>query len=649
MEYKFSVAQYKQLKKTIMSHPNYSLDDLKNSLLVQSNFDFLYLLEKSLLREIGGISYVKNATDYRWLCTCLKYIIEIISKDSKTHTSEHFYMIERIKNNILVKKKYAPDTLPNNLKFFFEDILNILKPLTKILDKQTKEERKKAKEKEESNNLYHFAEILIYKFKKFDYFYQIAKTYPYLINSVNEKNIPLIDSLVRKQVKNLKNNGNRENIDYYYRVINFITSSNYLNITNKQLTSLLTYLKSELYHLQEQPIMNVELVSFIEELISVFKVKTKSIGVSVDYRELFKKYDIKEANDNFNINIIIPKIYLADVEDFTDKNVITMDLSKNIRLYDDAISCECLPNGNFLVGVYIADLTDIIVPNTEFDYFVYNRCETIYLEDRAIDMLPNEVSSNYSLHCDQNRKVIAYMFEFTKDASLYDFKVKSAIINVKNNLTFNNAQKLYHMNHHNEHGKIIKNLIKLSEQLAKSNFYNENYHILKEEKRKYEEKDEYHINNDCSKALATFMILVNSSIAKFFADNNYPFLYRVNSSNVDSEMIKKLQHTIKSETLPSEIHKLIDKLYSRSSYSYNNTGHHGLGLGFYCHVTNPLRSYASVITQRMVKQEFINGGLDDKELYNYEQILPQVASYLNKTIDTHNIFIEEYNKIKRKK
>ena len=649
MEYKFSAAQYKQLKKTIIARPNYSLEEVKESLMIQNNFDFLYLLEKSLLREICGISYIKNAIDYRWLCTCLKYIIEIISKDSKTHTPEHFYMIERIKNNILFKKENAPEYLPNNLKFFFEDVLNILKPLTKILDKQTKEERKKAKEKEESNNLYHFAELLIYKFKNFDYFYQIAKTYPYLINSVNEKNVPLIDSLIRKQVKNLKNHGNRENIEYFYRVINFITNSNYLNMTNKQLNELMSYLKSELYHLKEQELIDNELVSFIEELVSIFKVKTKSIGASVDTRELCKKYDIKEANDCFTTNIVIPNIYTENTEDFTDKEVITMDLSKNVRVFDDAMSCECLENGNFLVGVYIADLTDIIIPNTELDFFAYNRAETIYLEDRAVDMLPSEITSNYSLHSKEKRKVIAYMFEFTKDAVLYDFKIKSAIINVKNNLTFSNAQKLYHLNHNNDQGKIIRNLIKLSEQLAKSNFYNENYHILKEEKRKYEEKDEYHINNDCSRALATFMILVNSSIAKFFADNKYPFLYRVNSSNIDEEMIKKLQHSVSTETLPSEIHKLIDKLYSRSSYSHINTGHHGLGLAYYCHVTNPIRSYASIITQRMVKKEFINGGLEDVELYKYEQILPQVASYLNKTIDTHNIFVEEYNKIKRKK
>ena len=66
----------------------------------------------------------------------------------------------------------------------------------------------------------------------------------------------------------------------------------------------------------------------------------------------------------------------------------------------------------------------------------------------------------------------------------------------------------------------------------------------KEEKRKYEDIDEYHVNNDCSKALSALMILVNSSIAKFFADNKYPFLYRVNSSDVDDELIGDVSYAI---------------------------------------------------------------------------------------------------------
>lgn len=189
MESKLVSVQVKQLKKLLMQHSNYSLGELKDSLLVQSNSKLLYIIEKALTKEISEISYLKCSGEYKWLYNSLKYFIEIISNDDKTHTVEHYEMIEKI-NNVLVRKIEEPKTnLPHNLAVFYEEMQNILKPLTQILDKQTREERKKAKEKKDSINLYHFAELLIYKYKNFDYFYQIAKTYPNLINCVNEKNI----------------------------------------------------------------------------------------------------------------------------------------------------------------------------------------------------------------------------------------------------------------------------------------------------------------------------------------------------------------------------------------------------------------------------------------------------------------------------
>lgn len=638
----------KQFKRMMFEHSNYSLGELKENLLVQSNSELLYIIERTLTKEISRISYNKYTNECKWLSNSLKYVIEIISTDNKTHTIEHYDIMGKISGIIVTKINEPKSNLPHSLANFYEEIQNVLNPIIQLLEKTTRDERKKIKQKNDSINLYHFAELLIYKYKNFDYFYQIARTYPNLINSVNEKNVPLVYNLIKKQVRNIKNESNRNNIDYMNRVINFVMSSNYLYLNNKQLNEIVTYLKSEMFNLHKQEDFNIELIDFIDQLCQAFKHLGKGVTFTRDVRDLYKKYGIKEASDIYWPRIEFSNNISAKIEDYTNKETITMDLSKNIRHYDDAVSCEILDNGNYLVGVYIADLTDFIVPNSEIDFIAYDRGETIYLEDRAIDMLPICISSYASLNRGENKKVIAYMFEFTSSGDLYGFSVKQAFINVKNNLNFNTAQKLYHLNHNNEHGKIIKNLIKLNNEREKSKFYNENYHIFKEEKRKVDEQAEYHINNDCSKALSSLMILVNSSIAKFFADNKYPFLYRVNSSNIDDELISRIQKSNSVDGLPLEVTKLVNKVYSRSKYSHINTGHHGLGLGYYCHTTNPIRSYASIITQRMVKEEFIDGGLKDSDLKRYEQILPQIASALNNKIDTHNIFVEEYNKIKKK-
>ena len=648
MENKLVSAQIKQLKRLAIQHPNYSLNELKDALLVQNNSELLYVIEKALIKELSNISPLKNSNDYKWVYYTFKYMIEVISTDHNCNNIEHYQMLEKIKYNLNNHYDEIKTNLSHNLENFYNNINDILDPLIDTLEKETVEERKKKKEKDESNNLYNFADILIFKYKNFDYFYQISKTYPNLINCVNEKNIPLVKNLIKTQIKNINSKVNRNQLDYMYRVINYVVNSNYLELTNKQYNDIMSYLKREKTSFTNNDITDIELLIFIDDLIDSFKHLSKNVKSTRDFREIYRKYGVKEASDIYFPNIILPHINPLKIEDFTDKEVITMDLSKNIRYYDDAVSCEILDNGNYLVGVYIADLTDIIPFNSELDYIIYDRCETIYLEDKAIDMLPSTITNFASLNRGDNKKVIAYMFEFTASGELYDFQIKNAVINVKNNLTFSNAQKLYHINHNNKHGKIIRNIIRLHNEVLKSKFYNENYHILKEQKRKADDIAEYHINNDCSRALASLMILVNSFTAKFFADNNYPFLYRVNSSNIDDNMISKIQKTDVASALPSEVNKLINNVYSRSKYSHINTGHHGLGLAYYCHTTSPIRSYASIVTQRMIKQEFIDGGLKDIDLYKYEQILPQIANTLNNSIDTHNIFAEEYNKLKKK-
>lgn len=649
MDNNTSSTKLKQLKRVLIQYPNLEFEQLKDTLLIDNNILLLSLLEKLLSKDINSISYIKYNNDYNYLITCLKHILYIFTNYSKNVGIDELEGLERIRNSIIQKRKENNGKIPNHLKYTYDKLLFIIKPLIDLHDKDNN--KKHEKQKNNNSALYKLAEKIIFKYNKFDYFYQIAKIYPDIINCLDSDNIPLIQRIIEKQIRNYKKHCNIEKLLYFESLIKYILQSSAFYLTKVQITSILNYLKAE-----EDIILNsdedkedLNLSVFIDNCFNILKKNSKNITSVKCERELLKKYSIKSADELCTFVNAGNSLLDDNLEDYTDKRIITMDLSSNTKIYDDAVSCEILPNGNYLIGIYIADAASIIKEESNIDLVAYELCENIYLPDKFIGMLPDNLSEYLSLSAGSFKRVLAYMFEFDQKCNMHDFKVKNVVIKVDKNLTFSNAQKLYYVNHNNEQGQILKDLIHFSKSIHDSNFYNTSYHLIKEEKRKLSHKDEYHTNNDCSKSLETLMILVNYSMAKFFSENNYPLLYRVNSSHVDSDMIGTLKNFSTSNYLPNEIIKNIDKLCSKSKYSSFNNGHNGLNLSCYCHNTNPIRSYASLLNQRIIKKEFIEGGLTKEEITKYEMLMPRIASHINSCIKRHECFSDEYVKILTKK
>lgn len=640
------------LKQIVMNGKTLSIDQLKRKLLIDNNNDLLKFLTKVMLKEFESLNNSKHPNNYEWLYYPMSYIVEIISNDESVHTLEVLRSIEVIKEIIDIEQNGKMKNISKDFKMFYSKMSDIINPLIKILYKKTRKLRSDEQIQISNTNLYKFTSKLIFEFKNFDYIFQLYKTYPDLINCTSEENIPIIFNIIKAQIKNIKkhnhkNSSSVKRVLYFDRIINFIINSNEFYLTDSQLHMILNYLKNELNIIKESCTNNDEVIYFIKNLIRDLKSKSKITTMPKNIKELYMKYNISEiTGDYFNKGLIKNDELL----DYTDKMVITMDSSNYVRIFDDAISCEILPNGNYLIGIYIADVASLIPYQSDLDLLCYNRAESIYLNDKVIDMLPLDIAYHCSLNTSSDKRAIAYMFEFTKDMELYDFKVRNVMIKIRENLTFRSGQKLYSSNYKadNEIGKMLKNLINFNQIFTSSNFYDQNYHLFKEQKRKLEAVHEHHGDNDCSFLINSLMILVNRSMAKYFCENGYPFLYRVNNSNIDPLIISQMKEAIHNQILPTEIISQIDNVYSRSKYSGFNTGHNGLKLDHYCHTTNPIRNYASLFTQRMVIDEFIKGGISDKLFYEYEKQIPIIATNLNEQIDLDDNFKLEYNRIRKK-
>lgn len=636
----------KQIKRLLMNNYKGSLKQFKETILVDDNVVLFDLLGHVVISEISTISYQNSSNNYKWLYTCLKYMIELISHDKNVNSLESFNMIESIKNILESKQNEQKENMPNNLKIFYSEMLDTVLPLNQILNKNALKDKRSKQGKTWNASLYQVMNKLIFKIKNFDYLFQLVKVYPDLINCYDDTDKPLILILIKKQINNYKNNASEYRILHLNRAINLIINSNNFYVDNAQLNSILTMLKKESSTVDEKN--EPELYNFVKSMNRKLKDKIKNQVTPQSINDLYKKYHIVPQVSDEYASIIQNIDYKKPILDCTDKLVVTIDLSNKVRLFDDAISCEILPNGNYLIGVYIADVASRIPISSELDQIAYERAETIYLANNVIDMLPLDLAYKCSLNTTGDKQAIAYFFEFTKDVELYSFKVERVMIRVHENLTFNSAQKNYHRNHISEVGKMLKTIINFNNKFNESCFYDRNYHLVKDEIRKIEDEKLYHGDNDCSFLIASLMILVNRSMAKFFSDNKYPFLYRVNNSNIDEKLVEKIKKEFAGVPLPKEIQKGIDGMYSRSMYSAINSGHNGLKVDDYCHTTNPIRSYASLVTQRLISEEFLDGGLDDATLRYYEQMLPSIASHLNDMIDINSSFKSEYDRIAKK-
>lgn len=636
----------KQVKRLLIKNSKMSLKNFKETLLIDDNVLLFNILGHTVISEISSISYQDNSNDYKWLYICLKYMLELITNDNDVNSFESLYIMENLKKIIESKQNMQRENIPNNLKIFYIEIFDTVMPIIQILEKNTLKDIKNKNIHNINSSLYQIVNKLIFKVKNFDYLFQLIKVYPDLVNCYDTEGKPLILILIKKQINNYKNNASEYKILNLNRAINLIINSSNFYLNDKQLSNILAFLKKETTVIDEK--VNPELYDFVKSINRKIKDITHNQKVPQNINKLYKKYGIEPQVSDEYASVIKNAVYKKPILDFTDKLVVTIDLSNKVRLFDDAISCEILPNGNYLIGVYIADVASRVPLNSELDQIAYERAETIYLVNNVIDMLPLDLAYKCSLNTTGSKQAIAYLFEFTKDVELYNFSVERVMIKVNNNLTFNSAQKEYHRNYKSEVGVMLKTLINFNNKFNETCFYNQNYHLIKDKIKKIQDEKLYHGDNDCSFLVASLMILVNRSMAKFFSDNNYPFLFRVNHSNIDEKLLEKIKRDFKGAELPKEIIKGIDNMYSRSTYSIHNTGHNGLKIDDYCHTTNPIRSYASIVTQRLIVEEFLDGGLKDETLKYYEKILPSVASHLNDTIDMNSNFRYEYDRISKK-
>ena len=345
-----------------------------------------------------------------------------------------------------------------------------------------------------------------------------------------------------------------------------------------------------------------------------------------------------------------------------DTLTFTID-PKDGKDFDDALSFKKLDNGNYEIGIHIADVSHYLQEGTVLDDEAYQRGTSIYLVDRVVPMLP-EVLSNFacSLRPHEEKYTFSAVFQVNEKADVIDQWFGRTVTHSDQRFAYEEAQAIIETKTADIPAETsitgeaytvspqikdaVLKLDDLAKILRKKRMTNGAISFDKVEvKFKLDENDEpvgvyFKVSEDANKLIEEFMLLANRKVAEFIGKQNKTFVYRIHDEPNEDKLISlqtvisKFGYNISFKSkkdisnslnnLLEEVHgkkeqNLVDTLtirtMSKAKYSTQNIGHYGLAFDYYSHFTSPIRRYPDVMVHRLL-QHYLDGGKSvDAETY----------------------------------
>ena len=347
---------------------------------------------------------------------------------------------------------------------------------------------------------------------------------------------------------------------------------------------------------------------------------------------------------------------IAKRRDMRDVLTFTID-PKDAKDFDDALSFEVLENGNYEIGIHIADVSHYLKEGTILDDEAFERATSVYLVDRVVPMLPEILSNNAcSLRPNEEKYTFSAVFEIDNKAQLrnqwfgrtvtysdarFAYEEAQEIIETKSNVISKEVSltgKSYTTK--NEIAQAIIKLDELAKILRRKRMSSGAISFDKVEVKFNLDAENnptgifFKTSKDANKLIEEFMLLANRKVAEFIGKQNpkKTFVYRVHDEP-DDEKLAQLQNIVKrfgyklnfrdrkttttslnnllSEVVGKKEQNLVDTLairsMSKAEYSVHNIGHYGLAFSYYSHFTSPIRRYPDVMAHRLL-QHYLDGG-----------------------------------------
>ena len=361
------------------------------------------------------------------------------------------------------------------------------------------------------------------------------------------------------------------------------------------------------------------------------------------------------------IDTTITESEIANRRDMRDTLTFTID-PKDAKDFDDALSFKKLENGNYEIGVHIADVSYYLQEGTILDDEAYQRATSVYLVDRVVPMLP-EVLSNFacSLRPNEEKYTFSAVFEINEKSEVVNQWFGRTVILSDQRFAYEEAQYIIETKDDVIPAEIsiTGSSYKVSEEIVSATLkMDELAKILRkrrmaegaisfdkvEVKFNLDEEGEpqgvyFKVSKDANHLIEEFMLLANRKVAEYIGKQNKTFIYRIHDEpNEDklfamqtviakfgykidfkqgsiSQALNKLMEDVNGKKEQNLIDTLAIRSMSKAKYSTDNIGHYGLAFDYYSHFTSPIRRYPDIMVHRLL-QHYLDGGKSaDEDTY----------------------------------
>ena len=356
---------------------------------------------------------------------------------------------------------------------------------------------------------------------------------------------------------------------------------------------------------------------------------------------------VEKAADRIDAGITDEVV--AARRDMRDVTTFTID-PKDAKDFDDALSLRKLANGNYEVGVHIADVTHYVRPDTIIDREARDRATSVYLVDRVVPMLPEHLCNGIcSLRPDEDKLTFSTIFEMKPDGRVVKSDITRTVIRSNRRFTYEEAQDVIETGK-GDYADEILTLDRLAKILRAARYENGSVDFDRMEVRFDIDETGHPVgvyfkeSKDANKLIEEFMLLANRTVATTIGmaggkKKGKQFVYRVHDvPDVDrlnnlSQLARTFGHKVKTKGTPQEINRSLNKMLAdikdrpeenllatlairsmaKAIYTTDNIGHYGLGFDYYTHFTSPIRRYPDMMVHRLLERYLAGGRSAGKE------------------------------------
>lgn len=353
--------------------------------------------------------------------------------------------------------------------------------------------------------------------------------------------------------------------------------------------------------------------------------------------------------------------------DLRGETIVTID-GEDAKDLDDAVHVRKLDNGNYLLGVSIADVSYYVTEGSPLDREAYFRGTSVYLVDRVIPMIPHRLSNGIcSLNPQVDRLTITCEMEISPKGDIVNHEIFPSVIKTTERMTYHNVNLILKgedeelMKRYESLIPMFELMYELSQILRQSRYERGSIDFDLDEAKII--VDEYGFPTGvelrdrgiAERIIEDFMLAANETVAEHFHWMDVPFIYRVHEhpkpeklerfyklaralgyeikgtkDHVHPKALQMITEAVQGKPEHAAINTMMLRSLQKAKYSEESLGHFGLAAEFYTHFTSPIRRYPDLIVHRLIRRYLFEQDLSNDTLTYYNSIMPEIGVQTSK-------------------